>query len=340
MKTKTILVTGAAGFIGFHMIKRLSNQGHFVVGIDNINAYYDIELKFNRLQVLGIKPSEASKWKSPAKSNLKNTSFTFIRMQIEDTDTLEKVFKAYKFDVICHLAAQVFVRSSSKSSKAYLDSNISGFLNVLECSREFKIPRLVYASSSSVYGNTSEVPFQETANVDAPLSMYAVSKKTNELMAHTYSHLYGIETIGLRFFTVYGPWGRPDMALFLFMDAILKQKSVNIFNHGNHARDFTYIDDIVESVERTLFNSSNNKKLYKIYNIGSSIPIKLLNFIEEIEKITGLKSKYNMKSLQPGDVYQTWANTETFTTDYGFQPKTPLNTGIDTFFKWYKSYYV
>lgn len=339
MNTKTILVTGAAGFIGFHLSKHLSELGHCVIGIDNINDYYNINLKYNRLEVLGIKRNEASKWNNTSKSNLKNSSFTFIRTNIEDTNALNPIFKTYKFDLVCHLAAQAFVRSSLEDSNVYLDSNIVGFLNVLECCRKYKIPRLVYASSSSVYGNTSEVPFQETAKVDHPLSMYAVSKKTNELMAHTYSHLYGIETIGLRFFTVYGPWGRPDMALFIFTNALLKRKPLNIFNHGNHMRDFTYIDDIIKSLELTLSNKSNNRNLYKIYNIGNNTPVKLLDLIKEIEITTGLKSKLKLQSLQPGDAHQTWACTNAFMKDYGFQPKTPLKTGLNTFYNWYKSYY-
>ncbi|MDC0570919.1 NAD-dependent epimerase/dehydratase family protein [Flavobacteriaceae bacterium] len=339
MKTKTILVTGAAGFIGFHLSKRLSELGHTVIGIDNINDYYDINLKYNRLKCLGVKRNKASEWNSPSSSNFKNSLFTFIRTNIEDTNALSLIFKTYKFDLVCHLAAQAFVRSSLEHSNAYLDSNIVGFLNVLECCRKFKIPRLVYASSSSVYGNTSEVPFQETAKVDRPLSMYAVSKKTNELMAHAYSHLYGIETIGLRFFTVYGPWGRPDMALFVFTESLLKRKPININNHGNHMRDFTYIDDIIKSAELTLLNKSNNKNLYKIYNIGNNNPVKLLDFVNEIEITTGLKSELKMQSLQPGDAHQTWASTNAFMKDYEFQPKTPLKTGIDTFYQWYKSYY-
>ncbi len=339
MKTKTILVTGAAGFIGFHLCKRLLEQGHSVIGLDNINNHYDINLKCDRLKILGIKTEEASQWNSPSKSNLVNFSFTFIRMHIEDLNALQNSFKNYKIDSVCHLAAQVFVRSSSKSPKAYLDSNIAGFLNILDCCRENKIPRLVYASSSSIYGNSTEIPFLESSKADKPLSMYAASKKTNELMAHTYSHLYGIETIGLRFFTVYGPWGRPDMALFLFTEAVLKGKPVNIFNFGDHTRDFTYIDDIIEGIERTLLTSSNDKKLYKIYNIGSTNPVSLLDFLQHIESIVGLKAKRNMTSLQAGDVYQTYASIEKFKSDYGFQPKTPLKTGIAVFFKWYKSYY-
>ncbi len=340
MKTKTILITGAAGFRGFYLCKRLIEQGHSVVGIDNINDFYDVNLKYDRLKVLGIDASDASQWNTSSKSVSKHMDFTFIRTKIENSEALNKIFQTYTFDVICHLAAQVSVRSSDKRSDDYIETNIKGFSNILECCREYNITRLVYASSSSVYGNAEDTPTQEIASADYPISFYAATKKSNELMAHVYSHLYKIETIGLRFFTVYGPWGRPDMALFRFTDAVLKGKSIDVFNYGNHVRDFTYIDDIIDGVERTLLHTSKNKALYKLYNIGSSQPVELLDFIENIEAITGIQTQRNMQPLQEGDVHQTWANVEKLKTDYGYQPRTSLKIGVDAFVKWYKSYYI
>lgn len=340
MKTKRILVTGAAGFIGFYLCKRLAELGHFVVGIDNINDFYDVNLKYDRLKVLGIDTSDASQWNTTSQSKLEHVNFTFIRAKIEDLEALNKIFQTYTFDVVCHLAAQVSVRSYEKRSDDYIETNIKGFLNILECCREYSITRLVYASSSSVYGNSEVIPVQEKAPTDQPISFYAATKKSNELMAHVYSHLYGIETIGLRFFTVYGPWGRPDMALFRFTDAVLKGKSINVFNYGNHVRDFTYIDDIIDGVERTLLHTSKNKALYKLYNIGSSQPVELLDFIENIEAITGIQTQRSMQPPQAGDVHKTWANVEHLKTDYGYQPSTSLKNGVDAFVKWYKAYYI
>lgn len=340
MKTKTILITGAAGFIGFFLCKSLTEQGHSVVGIDNINDFYDVNLKYDRLNVLGIDASNASQWNTTSQSFLKHVDFTFIRTKIEDSKALDEIFQSYTFDVVCHLAAQVSVRASEKRSDDYIETNIKGFLNILECCREYSITRLVYASSSSVYGNSEDIPTQEIASTDQPLSFYAATKKSNELMAHVFSHLYGIETIGLRFFTVYGPWGRPDMALFRFTDAVLKGKSINVFNYGNHVRDFTYIDDIIDGVERTLLYTSKNKALYKLYNIGSSQPVELLDFIENIEAITGIQTERSMQPPQAGDVHKTWANVEHLKTDYGYQPSTSLKNGVDAFIKWYKAYYI
>lgn len=337
---KIILVTGAAGFIGFHLCKRLLELGHIVVGIDNINSYYDINLKYGRLRVLGIEEGISKLWNTPHKSILPNTSFTFIRANIEDRDEMPKIFKSYSFDAVCNLAAQAGVRYSLENPEAYVDSNITGFLNILEGCRQHNIKRLVYASSSSVYGNSSTVPFSEQTSVDYPISLYAATKKSNELMAHTYSHLYGIETIGLRFFTVYGPWGRPDMALFLFTKAIFNSQPIKVYNHGNLSRDFTYIDDIIDGVERTLLQLSKKDDLYKVYNIGNSSPVKLLDFIRAIETITGCKTIYQMMPIQPGDVNQTWADVEALTMDYGYTPNTPLYKGVEAFVSWYKSYYL
>ena len=260
-------------------------------------------------------------------------------MNLEDRDYLPKLFKEFQFDFVCNLAAQAGVRYSIENPEAYVDSNINGFLNILECCRKNKIKRLVYASSSSVYGNSSDIPFKETANVDYPISLYAATKKSNELMAHTYSHLYNIETIGLRFFTVYGPWGRPDMAMFLFTDAILKNMPINIFNSGDLSRDFTYIDDIVEGVVNTLVRDSENTSLYKLYNIGNGKPVRLLDFIESLEHTIGIKAKKNMLPMQDGDVNQTFASISSLKKDYNFRPKINLNEGIQEFISWYKKFY-
>jgi Nucleoside-diphosphate-sugar epimerases len=243
---KIILVTGASGFIGYHLCETLLKQGHFVIGLDNINNYYEVSLKYARLHQLGIEKESASVFSKISESTVHGSRMKFIRMNLEDRIELPKLFKSYNIDIVCNLAAQAGVRYSIENPEAYIDSNINGFLNVLECCRHHNVKRLVYASSSSVYGNTDKIPFEETTNVDLPISLYAATKKSNELMAHTYSHLYKIETIGLRFFTVYGPWGRPDMAMFLFTDAILNNKPIDVFNNGNLSRDFTYIDDIVE----------------------------------------------------------------------------------------------
>jgi len=339
MSQQTILVTGAAGFIGFHLCKRILKQGHRVVGLDNINDYYNVDLKYDRLNELGVHRSDAECFGSVVSSNIYGDSFQFIRINLEDRKALPELFKSYQFDSVCNLAAQAGVRYSIENPEAYIDSNVSGFLNVLECCRHHEISRLVYASSSSVYGNSDEVPFKERAFVDQPISLYAATKKSNELMAHTYSHLYNIETIGLRFFTVYGPWGRPDMALFLFTEAILNNQPIKVFNEGKLSRDFTYIDDIVEGVENTLLKTFKEKKLYKLYNIGNSQPVQLLDFIEAIEKSTGKTSERIMMPMQAGDVNQTWANVEHLKADYDYQPSTALEVGVEAFVDWYKSYY-
>ena len=288
-----ILVTGAAGFIGFHVSKLLIEKGHTVVGLDNINTYYDVNLKFARLEELGISRKKAAIF-NYLTNNL-NASFKFIRLSLEDRTELPKLFKNEKFDVVCHLAAQAGVRYSLENPNAYIDSNIVGFLNILECCRHNHIKHLVYASSSSVYGLNEKVPFETTDNVDHPISLYAATKKSNELMAHTYSHLYGFLTTGLRFFTVYGPWGRPDMAMFLFTEAMIKGHPIKVFNNGNMERDFTYIDDIVEGVVRIIEKSTEeriaNKERYKLYNIGNNQSVKLMDFIEAIEKSLGITAK-------------------------------------------------
>lgn len=336
---KTILVTGAAGFIGFHVSKVLLEQGHQVVGLDNINDYYDVALKYARLAELGIAQTEASQDLNFVSSSTYGSRMVFVKMNLEDRTALPKLFETYKFDSVCNLAAQAGVRYSLENPNAYSDSNLTGFLNVLECCRHYQVPRLVYASSSSVYGNSDAVPFEESANVDHPVSLYAATKKANELMAHAYSHLYGFETIGLRFFTVYGPWGRPDMAMFLFTDAILNNQPVKVFNNGDLSRDFTYIDDIVNGVIATLLESPDDTSLYKLYNIGNSQPVQLLEYIEAIEEALGKKAIRQMLPMQPGDVKQTYANVTRLKTDFNYRPNTEVSKGIAAFVEWYKEFY-
>lgn len=335
MDKKTILVTGAAGFIGFHLCKELISDGHRVIGLDNINDYYSTQLKLDRLKELGIN-QVSNHLVSSAKFQ---DSFKFIKLDLTDEEGLNTLFAANTFDAVCNLAAQAGVRYSIENPKAYVDSNIVGFINLLECIRHHKVKRLVYASSSSVYGLNEKVPFETTDAVDHPISLYAASKKSNELMAHTYSHLYDIEMIGLRFFTVYGPWGRPDMAMFLFTDAMLNNKPIKVFNDGNLSRDFTYIDDIVRGVKKTLLNKLPEKQNYRLYNIGNGKPVKLLDFIKAVEKSIGKKAEKEMLPMQPGDVEQTWADTTALETDYNYKPNTDIQVGVDEFVEWYKDYY-
>ena len=333
-----ILVTGAAGFIGYHLVKTLIKDNHEVIGLDNINDYYSTNLKFDRLKELGINKDSAKDFLSLSGSNLfKN--FKFIRMNLEDRENLPKLFKDQKFDVVCNLAAQAGVRYSIENPETYIDSNIVGFLNILECCRNHNIKKLVYASSSSVYGDNKKTPFEETDNTDKPISLYAASKKSNELMAHTYSHLFKLNTIGLRFFTVYGSWGRPDMAYYLFADAITKDKAIKVFNNGDLSRDFTHIDDIVIGVKSALLSDSSTKKLYELYNIGNNKPVVLTKFIETIEKYLGKKSIKKMLPMQDGDVKKTWASISKITKDYNFQNKVSLDKGIEEFINWYKVYH-
>ena len=336
-----ILVTGAAGFIGFHVSKILLSKGHEVVGLDNINDYYDVNLKFARLNELGIDKNDASKFNSLCKS--RTSDFTFVRMNLEDREELPKLFKRENFDVVCNLAAQAGVRYSIENPETYIDSNLVGFLNILECCRHNHIKHLVYASSSSVYGLNKKIPFSTEDNVDHPISLYAATKKSNELMAHTYSHLFKIPTTGLRFFTVYGPWGRPDMAMFLFTDAIVNDRPIKVFNHGNMERDFTYIDDIVEGVVRIIEKSPSkridNNQFYKVYNIGNNNSVKLIDFIKEIEINLDKVAIKQMLPMQPGDVEQTWANVDELIKDYDYRPNTSIKDGVKSFIDWFKNYY-
>lgn len=337
-----ILITGAAGFIGFFTSKVLLKNGHTVVGLDNINDYYDTNLKFNRLKELGINTDEAITFNTICKSHIE-PEFSFIRMHLEDRNELPKLFKNEQFDIVCNLAAQAGVRYSLENPESYVDSNLVGFLNVLECCRNYNIKHLVYASSSSVYGLNKTIPFSTEDNVDHPISLYAATKKSNELMAHTYSHLFKIPTTGLRFFTVYGPWGRPDMAMFLFTDAIINNKPIKVFNYGKMERDFTYIDDIVEGVVRIVEHSNKKRieenKLYKVYNIGNNNSVKLLDFIKEIELNLGTEAEKQMLPIQPGDVERTWANVDDLMNDYNYKPNTTISNGVKAFVDWYKTYY-
>ena len=336
---KKILVTGAAGFIGYHLCESLLKDGCRVIGLDSVDDYYDINLKFSRLEQLGIDKKSASVFGKLSKSDVYKNQMQFIRLKLEDMSVLHNLFEDSKFDFVCNLAAQAGVRYSLENPKKYIDSNICGFLNILECCRIFKIKRLVYASSSSVYGNSNNVPFEEKANVDNPISLYAATKKSNELMAHTYSHLYKIETIGLRFFTVYGPWGRPDMAMFLFTEAILNKKPIKVFNNGELWRDFTYIDDIINGVSITLLNHIRTKSFYNIYNIGNGFSVKLLDFINILEDELGINAIKEMLPIQPGDVNKTYANTQKLEKNYNYTSKTNLEKGIKQFISWYKNYY-
>ncbi|WP_028888608.1 NAD-dependent epimerase [Tenacibaculum ovolyticum] len=332
-----VLVTGAAGFIGFHLSKILLEKGFEVVGVDNINDYYDINLKYARLNELGVKREDAAVFYKESKSE-SNDDFKFIRLNLEDKIELVELFRSEKFDVVCNLAAQAGVRYSIENPDVYIQSNIVGFLNILECSRNYAIKHLVYASSSSVYGANAKIPFSEKDKVDAPVSLYAATKKSNELMAHSYSHLYNIPTTGLRFFTVYGPWGRPDMAPMLFAEAISNEKPIKVFNNGDMERDFTYIDDIVAGVSKIIEKRISDRNLYKIYNIGNNNSVKLLDFIKEIEDNLDIKAQKNMLPMQMGDVKRTWADVDDLIKDYNYKPSTLLSKGIKEFINWFKKY--
>jgi UDP-glucuronate 4-epimerase len=332
-----ILITGIAGFIGFHTSKSLLNKGHKIVGVDNINDYYDVNLKYSRLKSLGIGKEKAKLFLNPVQSNKSN--LVFMRLNIEDRENLPKLFENYNFDVVINLAAQAGVRYSIENPETYIDSNIVGFLNILECCRNFKIDHLLYASSSSVYGANKKIPFSVEDDVNKPVSLYAATKKSNELMAYTYSHLYNLPVTGLRFFTVYGPWGRPDMAIYLFADAIAKNKPIKVFNKGDMSRDFTYIDDIVSGINILLEKSLylNNKDLYRVFNIGKGQPQSLLSFINAIEESFGIVAKKEMYPMQPGDVKKTWADI-TNLEEIGYESKVDIKSGVQKFIDWYKDY--
>ena len=329
-----ILVTGAAGFIGMHTATRLLERGDEVVGLDSINDYYSVKLKQDRLATLEGRDG-----------------FTFAKLGLEDSDGVAKLFEDHEFESVIHLAAQAGVRYSLENPQAYVDSNLVGFVNILEACRHNNVGHLAYASSSSVYGANKNKPFRVSDRVDHPVSLYAASKKANELMAHTYSHLFGLPTTGLRFFTVYGPWGRPDMALWLFTEAILNGKPINVFNHGKMRRDFTYVDDIVEGVIRVNDNvpkpnpdkdpldDSTTAAPYKVYNIGNNQPVELMHMITTLEKCVGQEAEKVMMDMQPGDVPETFADIDALQADVGFRPNTTIESGIERFVEWYKSYH-
>lgn len=346
-----VLITGIAGFIGFHLAKRLLDAGYGIIGLDSINNYYDPELKFGRLKELGLEKRQIVDGELVIST--KYPKLKFIKANLEDYQTLEQLFKTQEIHKIVNLAAQPGVRYSIDNPQPYVYTNLVGFLNILEISRHYQIKHLVYASSSSVYGLNEQVPFAVSHNVDHPVSLYAASKKSNELMAHAYSHLYNIPTTGLRFFTVYGPWGRPDMALFLFTKAILEGKSIQVFNQGNLARDFTYIDDIVSGIEKVLEkipqgnadwsgehpDPSTSKAPYKLYNIGNGSPVKLMDFIAALENELGIQAHKEFIAMQPGDVYKTWADCTDLQNDFNYMPNTSIQQGIAAFVTWYKSFY-
>lgn len=347
-----ILITGTAGFIGFHVANKLLKEGHTVIGFDNVNDYYDVNLKHDRLNAAGI----------AARNHVNNAKiestlypfYSFYRGSLENFHDIENVFIKESVDVVIHLAAQAGVRYSIQNPQVYVSSNINGFVNILECCRHHNIQHLVYASSSSVYGLNDSIPFKTSDNTDHPVSLYAASKKSNELMAHVYSHLFNIPTTGLRFFTVYGPWGRPDMALFIFTDSIIKNKPLQIYNSGKMFRDFTYVDDIVEGVLQALHkipqtnqewkkstsSVSSSSAPYKIYNIGNNKPVNLLDFVEAIETELNIKAIKEFLPMQPGDVVTTYADIEDIKNELGYMPETSIKNGIKNFIKWYKEYYL
>ncbi len=332
-----ILVTGAAGFIGFYLAKKLIKQGHEVVGLDNINDYYDTNLKYARLFELGIGKEDSEVWNKKVNSD-KYKNLSFIRMNLEDRLNLPNLFNDESFEVVCNLAAQAGVRYSIENPETYIDSNIVGFLNILECCRHNNIEHLLYASSSSVYGKSSSELFSVNERVDWPISLYAATKKSNELMAYTYSHLYNIPTTGLRFFTVYGPWGRPDMAMFLFTDAIHNGRAIKVFNNGNLSRDFTYIDDIIQGIEIVLNNPPTKGVPYKVSNIGNGSPQPLMEFISEIEKCMGVEAIKEYMPMQAGDVPRTAADTSDLQ-NLGYKSTTSIELGVKKFISWYKEFY-
>lgn len=363
-----ILITGTAGFIGFHLAKKLLERGDTVIGIDNINDYYDVNLKYARLADAGIS-REAEQWNTPVQSS-RYPHYTFVRMNLEDREQLNQLFENQKPDKVCNLAAQAGVRYSLENPHAYISSNIVGFMNILEACRHHNVKHLAYASSSSVYGNNTKMPLSTADRVDHPISLYAATKKSNELMAHTYSHLFGLPTTGLRFFTVYGPWGRPDMALFIFTKAIREGKPIQVFNNGNMVRDFTYIDDIVEGVTRVIDSPPSTKTVryglssskeespgnegevvvpetlnpepttpYAIYNIGNSSPVQLSDFITAIEQNLGKTAIRENRPMQPGDVPYTEADVTDLIKNLDYKPNTPVATGIKEFIDWYQMYF-
>ncbi len=346
-----ILVTGTDGFIGSFTAEKLLGLGHNVLGLDIINDYYDVGLKYDRLAKLGIAKDEITR-NRPVQSRT-HEGYRFMKAELSDKETVLNLFREEGFDVVINLAAQAGVRHSLKDPYTYVDSNITGFLNILEGCRHYPVSHLVYASSSSVYGANTHMPFSVKHNVDHPVSLYATSKKANELMAHTYSHLFKVPTTGLRFFTVYGPWGRPDMALFLFTKAMLEGKTIDVYNHGKMERDFTYVDDIVESIARLVPkppagnpewsgdkpDPSTSFAPYQVFNIGNNNPVKLMDFIGEIEEALGIEAQKNFMDIQPGDVPKTWADVTDLFDYIHYSPRVGVKEGVSQFLTWYRSYY-
>lgn len=332
-----VLVTGAAGFIGSYTVKALALQGNEVVGLDNINSYYDVQLKYDRLAGTGIDESRIAE-----KVMVQSTSFPsyrFTKLDLTDREGLTHLFETEHFDAVVNLAAQAGVRYSIENPYAYVESNLVGFVNLLECCRHYPVKHLVYASSSSVYGLNEKIPYAETDKADTPVSLYAATKKSNELMAHAYSKLYHIPTTGVRFFTVYGPWGRPDMAPCLFMKDILNGEPIKVFNNGQMRRDFTYIDDIIEGLMKIVAHPSGEELPFNLYNIGNSAPVELMDFISVIEKTAGKKAVKRMMGMQPGDVVCTYADTSRLEKDFGYKPSTSIEEGIARFYDWYVHYF-
>ena len=336
---KYILLTGIAGFIGFHVCKLLIKSGYNVIGIDNINDYYDINLKYDRLKQLGINDKNIINSELIYTSSIFEGNLLFQKIDLNENEKLEKIFKNYKVDIVCNLAAQAGVRYSIENPHLYISSNINGFINLLEHSKNYGVKRFVYSSSSSVYGNDSKIPFAENQVQSRPVSVYAATKQSNELLAHVYSSLFNLETIGLRLFTVYGPWGRPDMALFLFTKAIIENKPIKVFNKGNLQRDFSYIDDVAIAINNVICKDSKNKNPFKIYNIGNSNPVKLMDFILLIEKKLNKTSKKIMLEMQPGDVNSTYADVSKLKFDYDFSSNTSIEKGVSKFIDWYLNFY-
>ena len=347
---KKLLVTGAAGFIGFHLVRSLFGSRYDIVGLDSINEYYDVGLKYRRLEETGIAREDIA-YNTLVKSTV-NDGYRFIRLDLEDKENLMALFGEIKFDRVINLAAQAGVRYSFTHPDVYVGSNIAGFLNILEACRHHPVEHLVFASSSSVYGLNRKMPFSVHAPVDHPVSLYAASKKSNELMAHSYSHLFGIPVTGLRFFTVYGPWGRPDMSLFIFVKAILEGKPINVHNEGRMERDFTYVSDIVKGVEKVLESPAQPARIedetmdpatssapYRIYNIGNSKPVKLMEFISAIEETLGKKAIMNKIPIQPGEVEKTWADVSDLSSHFNYAPNTPVGEGVKDFIEWYRGYF-
>ena len=346
-----ILVTGTAGFIGFHLLNRLAAEGHSLTGIDSITEYYDVNLKYARLNASGI-PTAGMGYNTAISSDL-FPNYIFRQLNLEDKINLELLFKTEHFDMVIHLAAQAGIRYSLENPGAYVDSNIVGFLNLLECCRHYQIQHLVFASSSSVYGLNTEIPFGTGQHTDHPISVYAATKKSNELMAHVYSHLFQLPTTGIRFFTVYGPWARPDMALFRFTRSVIQGKPIQLYNNGNMLRDFTYIDDVVEGIVRILpkvpapnpawtlgtGHISASSAPYKIYNLGNSSPVSVLDFIHALQEELGIKAHIELLPLQPGDVPVTYADVSDLLNDTGYSPTTTIKEGIQQFVNWYRDYY-